>query len=405
MKLAIIVTEFPKATETFIYRDLMEFRRQGADLRLYHVAPFRADQQLHSFAEPLMAARQDIAMAGSKALGALAAAMVRHPWRLAKTVGQIVRAYKRHPKIMAKSLALLPKALAIAADARKWGAAHVHAEFAGHPATAAWIGRRFGGPEYSVSCRAHDIFRTQKLLPEKLGEANGVRTVSDFGWDFLREKLPNGRALDIEVIHSSIDTGAITAAPVPIDPAAPRLLYVGALEPKKGVEYLIDALARIDAELGDWNCVLIGSGPSAEALQRRAREAGIAERMDFRGRQDFAAVAEAYAEAQICLCPSIIGPDGRMEGIPNVMIEALAYRRPAIATAISGIPELITDGEHGLLVPQKDAGALGAAILRLVSDPAEAAEMAERGRAKVVDEFDLSRNAARQLALFAGRKG
>ena len=94
-----------------------------------------------------------------------------------------------------------------------------------------------------------------------------------------------------------------------------------------------------------------------------------------------------------------------MEGIPNVMIEALAYRRPAIATAISGIPELITDGEHGLLVPQKDAGALGAAILRLVRDPDEAAAMAERGRAKVVDEFDLSRNAARQLALFAGRKG
>lgn len=394
MKLAVIVTEFPKSTETFIYRDLTAFLAAGVEVRLFHIAPFRHGQPLHGFAAPLKERVRDLGFWQPRAmLGAL------RPRTLA-SVAQMLWSYRRHPKIAAKSLVLVPKALAIAADAQEWGATHVHAEFAGHPATAAWLGHRAGGLPYSVSCRAHDIFRTQALLPQKLGEAAAVRTVSEFGRDFLRRTVPVLADRAIHVIHSSVDVARI--APVTTAPSRDpfRILYVGALEPKKGVAHLLDALALATTDLGEWSCELIGHGPDAAALQAQATALGLGDRVQFRGAQPFETVAEAYSRASVCVAPSVIGPDGRQEGIPNVMIEALAYQRPAITTAISGIPELIRDGDTGLLVAPGDPQALAQALCRVHRDPDAALEMARRGRAHVVDEFDLAKNAKRQLALF-----
>ncbi|WP_294352740.1 glycosyltransferase family 4 protein [uncultured Sphingomonas sp.] len=397
MKLAVIVTEFPKSTETFIYRDLIKFIEAGVDLRLYHVAPYRHAQPLHGFAAPLKERAVDIGFAQP---AAVLHALLRHPRRLLGGITRMLWAYRLEPKIAAKSLALVPKALAIDSHARAWGATHVHAEFAGHPATTAWIAHLAGGLPYSVSCRAHDVFRTQALLAEKLGDAQVVRTVSEFGRDFLRARIRGMATRDIHVIHSSVDVSRIVAVEqVPAtDPF--RILYVGALEPKKGVAHLLDALVLAGADLGEWRCDLIGHGPDADALRARAAALGLGDRVRFHGAQPFEVVAEAYRTASVCVAPSVIGPNGRQEGIPNVMIEALAYQRPAITTAISGIPELIRDGETGLLVPPGDAAALAAALQRVHANPLAALAMARRGRAHVVAEFDLEKNTRRQLALF-----
>ena len=404
MKLAVVVTEFPKATETFIYRDLTAFKAAGCELELHHVAPFRKKQKLHAFARHLLTDARYTPFLSAQVVGAVLRAVLRQPRTLARTVWQIVTRYRSEPAIMAKSLALLPKAIAFASHCRRAQIEHLHAEFAGHPATFAWIAHRFGRPDYSVSCRAHDIFRTQALLEEKLSEAAGVRTVSEYGRKFLETKVRCGANLGIEVIHSSVDTAAIEGGRVNIDPANPRLLYVGALEPKKGVDFLLEALADISARLGNWSLDLIGSGPSETHLRKKADSLGISSRVSFWGALPFEDVAEAYKAASLCLCPSVVGPSGRMEGIPNVVIEALAYRRPVVTTDISGIPELIDHKVHGLLVPERDSAALGEAILQIFERPGAAAEMAERGRAKVEMEFDLTRNAARQLAMFAGEE-
>lgn len=400
MKLLVIVTEYPKATETFIYRDLLKFADGGAEIALHHLAPFRRDQPLHRFAAPTRGWARYTPFFGRAAAGALVRALMRRPGTLAKAIGQIVAAFATKPKLCLKSLALVPKALAMAEEARRAGIDHVHAEFAGHPATVAWLMHRFGGPSYSVSCRAHDIFRTQKLLGAKLGEASAVRTVSTFGRDFLRARVPTLAEREIYVIRSSVDLSRIEPAPLPPGPF--RILFVGALEAKKGVEHLLDALGIAAPRLGDWQCDLLGGGPLHGALQAQAEALGIAGRVRFHGAVDFETVADAYRGASLCVAPSVIGPGGRQEGIPNVMIEALAYARPAISTPISGIPELIESGVNGLLVPPGDPAALAEAILRVHGDPALAAEMGRRGRETVEARFDLSVNAARQLALFRG---
>jgi glycosyltransferase involved in cell wall biosynthesis len=402
MKLLVIVTEYPKSTETFIYRDLVKFGECGVEIELHHLAPFRHDQKLHAFAEPTRGWARYVPFAGGEALAATARAALGGRGALLRAAGQLLWGYRRHPKLALKSLALIPKALAIAERAKSWGADHVHAEFAGHPATVAWLMHRMGGPAYSVSCRAHDIFRSQAMLDLKLGEASGVRTVSEYGRAFLHERVPALAGREIQVIHSSVDLAPI--APVEEVPSTTpfRILFVGALEPKKGVEHLLDALALAGPQLGDWTCQVVGHGPSRSDLEAQTARLGLAERISFAGALDFAAVSEAYARASLCVAPSVIGPGGRQEGIPNVMIEALAFQRPAISSGISGIPELIRDGDTGLLVPPADPAALAQAILRVHADPQAALEMARRGRAHVAAHFDLEVNARRQLDLFAG---
>src|SRR4028119_499786 len=173
----------------------------GAKIELHHVAPFRSKQPLHRFAEPTRAWARYTPFLGQAAVSALLRAAVTRPPPVARAAAQIAAAYRREPKLCLKSLALIPKALAMAEHARREQVHHVHAEFAGHPATVAWLMHRFGGPAYSVSCRAHDIFRTQSLLDRKLGEARAVRTVSGFGRAFLQERVAGLKHKPIQIIH------------------------------------------------------------------------------------------------------------------------------------------------------------------------------------------------------------
>lgn len=397
MRLAIIVTEYPKTTETFILRDVMTFLAAGTDLRLYHLTPYRRAEILHDFAAPTRALARHVGLAGWRGIGAAA----RRPGPTAARAARIIREQVAEPLLMAKSLALLPQASAIAAELRDWGADHVHAEFAGHPATAAWIVHHLTGIPYSVSCRAHDIFRTQRLLAQKLGDAAVVRTVSDYARTFLLERVPGLDPAKVEVIHSSLDIAHIPLEDPP--PQVPfHILYVGALQVRKGVDVLLRALAGL--AIPDWHCTVAGDGPERTRLEALAAGLGLAQRVHFLGRQGFEHVAGLYREASVIVAPSVIGPKGRTEGIPNVMIEALAFRRPAISTTVSGIPELIIDGVTGRLVAPGSVEALRAALAAVHADPAAAWAMACAGRRHVEAGFDLRRNAARQLALFEAHR-
>lgn len=400
MKLAVIVTEFPKTTETFILRDLMVFLEAGVDLRLYHLAPWRNDQILHDFGAEAGRRARHIPLFSPRSLAALAS----HPLAATQLAGSIALHQGREAKFAAKSLALLPAALRLGQELRDWGADHIHAEFAGHPATAAWIAHRVSGVPYSISCRAHDIFRSQRLLEQKFADAALVRAVSTYASRFLAEHVPGIRQQDIAVIHSSVDVSAIA----PSDPPPPedgfRILYVGSLQKRKGVDVLLRALAGFDRP--GWQLDIVGDGPDRAKLEALSAGLGLDDRVHFFGQRPFGEIDGFYRSASVCVAPSIIGPNGRTEGIPNVMIEALAYARPAISTNVSGIPELIRPGETGWLTEPGDVAGLTAALCAVHDAPEAASKLAWQGRALVEREFDLRVNARRQLELFtAAGKG
>ncbi len=400
MRLAIIVTDFPKVTETFILRDLVAFQQRGHEVRVYHLTPFRHNEVVHDFARPALAWGKDSPFwFGRQPLGALARALWQRPRQLMDIIGNLLWGFRREPEWLLKSLFLIPKCLSFAEDVKRWGADHIHAEFATHPATCAWIMGRLTGIPYSVSCHAHDIFLTQAMLDKKLGEAAFVRTISQFNKTFLQQRLPKLRHIPFEVIHVSVPCEEISPLPRPPNPPF-RVLYIGSLETRKGVNYLLEALAAVDTELGPWECEIIGDGPHRSELEQTSQSLGLTSRVRFVGSKDFSEVSAALDRSHVLVVPSIIGPGGRTEGLPTVIIEALAHERPVIASRLTGIPELVVDGETGMLVEPGDTQGIGKALLTLRQNPADGQRMAQNGRRRVEAEFDLDHNVDAQLQCF-----
>lgn len=399
MRIAIFVTEFPKVTETFTLREAMELRKLGNEVRIFHLTPFRNDEVIHAFAEPLVDdAYSRPWLFGGGVLESLVKTLVFRP-RVAFTIlGTLVKSFWSSPRLLAKSLAVVPKSLRFAEELQRWKADHVYASFAGHPATSAWIVKQAGGPPYSITCHAHDIFRSQLMLARKFSEASFVRTISEFNARFLKERLGMEPCRNLQVLHCGVDLAGNRRT----NPAQDRfrVLFVGSLQYRKGVQVLLAALDRI-RETPNWTCRIVGEGPMAGELKQMAQALDLAGRVEFVGALPAEKVARELHEADALVTPSIPGPDGRAEGIPTVLMEALAASLPVIASDQTGIPELVRHGETGLLFTPGDDMALSEGLERLMADRAEASRMAENGRALVDEEFNLTRNVERLNRLMA----
>jgi glycosyltransferase involved in cell wall biosynthesis len=398
MKLAIIVTSFPRTTETFIMRDVVTFLEHGHDVRLYHILPFDHSQKLHAFAAAVASRARTVPFFSRRVLEELVRTSRNEGSAYWGIVKALFRKTWRDPAVLLKSLFILPKSLVFARELQDWGADHVHGEFAGHPTTCAWMIHRMTGITYSASCRAHDIFVTQTLLGLTVGEANAVRTITRYNIEFLRERVPELRHRKIDLIHSSINVKNIEISTVNHRQIF-SILYVGSLQARKGVDDLLHALVHFSPP-DPWQLTVIGDGPERRRLERLAMRLRISQRVRFLGAQPFEAVTLAYRDTHLVVVPSRYGRQGRTEGIPNVVIEALAHQRPVISTRVSGIPELVENGLTGLLVEPNDRVGLAEAIATVYRDRDAADRMAKRGRARIESEFDLERNAAAQLAMF-----
>jgi glycosyltransferase involved in cell wall biosynthesis len=406
VKLALVHTEFPKLTETFALRDAIRFHELGNEIRLYHLSRFRRGESLHAFAAPTLAWARGVPYLSPRVAWITLRVVLGRPARFLGILRALVGGMWRTPTGLLKSLAILPKCCVIAVELERWRADHLHAQFATHPATCGWVVHRLTGIPYSVSCHAHDIFVSQALLDRKLGEASFVRVISDFNRRFLLERVPGLAGQRFLLSRVGVNPEEVRPLPRPEGDVF-GLLYVGSLEERKGVHLLLEALAHSRDALGKWRLDVVGGGPMRGELERRARRLGLAARVRFHGPQPYERVVEWLAACHLLVVPSTIGPGGRTEGIPTVLVEALAYERPVLATRVSGIPELVEDGVTGFLVEHGSAEALEAALVRIRQDPDLAWRTAAAGRARVEAEYDQPRNARAQAELFAltGERG
>ncbi len=396
-RLAVIVTEFPKTTETFIMRDVIAFSKRGYDIRIYHLTHYNRREVVHDFAQQAVGWSRDFAyFASTDVIAACFRTLLKRPRALGRVLRDIVMGCRRDPVMLLKSLFILPKSLRISEDILEWGGDHVHAAYAGHPATCAWIVRRVADVPFSVSCHAHDIFETQALLGTKLPEADFVRTISEYNRNYILRHVPDLVPKPPVVIH----VGAFLenlAPPAPFQSEKMQVLYVGSLEARKGIDVLLRAVAQ--ANLGDWHLDIVGGGPERQRLEALSVELRLSDRVTFHGAQPNERVAQAMAHASVMVVPSRIGPRNQTEGLPTVIVEALAHQRPVIATRLTGIPEIIIHGVTGWLFEVDDAQGLSRALEEVRSDPEEALRRASRGRELVVNEFDQDRNADALLSL------
>jgi glycosyltransferase involved in cell wall biosynthesis len=177
----------------------------------------------------------------------------------------------------------------------------------------------------------------------------------------------------------------------------PTLLAVGRLVPKKGLCYLVQAVGLLRRRGREVTLLVVGDGPERQRLERLAVEEGVADRVRFLGELPHEAVIPLYARGDILALPCVIDSSGDRDGIPNVLLEALASGMAVVSTPVSGIPEVVEEGRTGLLVPPADPAALADAIEALAADPALRRQLGEAGRDRVVQRFDIRRSPMAEL--------
>jgi glycosyltransferase involved in cell wall biosynthesis len=399
-RIAVLVKRFPRLSETFVLNEFLELRRQGMDLRLYALMDPK-ERLVHPAAAELVPEVRYLLEPGarlrswSRLIVGAARQAAAHPRSALRVAWCWLSAYRSRA-----SLRHAVEALWLAGDLRRKGIDHLHAHFAHSPAEVAHMAHLAGGPSYSFTAHAKDLFTTPRVHIERRAQgARFVLTCTTAGGDYLRPTIRDA-ATSLHVLHHGTDLSRFN--PSRRSPEPGRILAIGRLVPKKGFADLIDALALLCQRGVAFRCDIFGSGPLRESLEKRASDAGLAGRVTLHGAHLQDELIDAYRRASVLALAPVMTEDGDRDGIPNVLVEAMACGVPVVSTRLSGIPELIDDGVDGLLVTTGDPQALAAAIDRLLKDPVLQQEMGLAARRKVEASFDLSRNTSQLAELLAG---
>jgi glycosyltransferase involved in cell wall biosynthesis len=399
-RIAYVVSWFPAITETFVLDELRELRAQGVEVEVLPLFGRRGGEVHAGFRE--LADRTHYHRTLSWELVAAQLHWLRRrPGRFLRAWLTALAESAPSRKLLVRAPAVLLKAAVLARRIEGMGARRVHAHFATHPALAAWFVGELTGIAYGFTAHAHDLYVDRAMLPEKVRRADLVVTISEFNRRLLERACGGAASGKVHVVRCGVDLSAF--APVPRRlPPIPTFACVASLRPYKGHEVLIEAAALLRREGIDLRVVLVGDGVLRRRLEARVARAGLGDVVTLRGALPHQEIPAVLAGATALVLPSVTARDGQMEGIPVALMEAMAAGVPVVASRLSGIPELVRDGETGLLVPERDPVALASAMDRLARDPVLAARLAEAGRRAVLEDHDLSRNVARLRALLTG---
>ncbi len=395
--IAVLLSRFPLVTETFILRELEELERQGQPVRL---VPLRVERGgvMHREAKIWLSRAFVSPFFSWGILAANTRVFREQPCRYVFLLCRLLVGSLQSPNVLVRTLALFPKSVYLAEQLQREGIRHVYAHYATHPATAAFVISSLAPISISFTAHAHDLFVAWRrpLLRAKVRRARFVRVISEFNRSFMVGLYPES-ATKIRVIHVGVDPSVYCTATssAGLEPAAdsgqaqPQLLCVASLQPYKGIAVLIEACRRLTQAGFKFKCDIVGEGWLRPSLEDAIARGQLGDRVRLRGalRQD--QVAELLRQASVVVLPSVVAPDGQMEGIPVALMEAMATERPVVASALSGIPELIDHGVNGLMVEPGNPEAFGEAIATLLCDSQLRREMGRRGREKVLEAFRL----------------
>jgi glycosyltransferase involved in cell wall biosynthesis len=399
-KIAYIVSRFPHLPETFILREMEELERYGWEVALY---PLILQKQpiVHPEARPWVARARTVSLFSTGAIRENGRRLWNQPGRMAALLSRVAAENLRSPNFLVRAVYLFPKAVTIARMMQQEGIDHIHAHYATHPALVAWLVSHLTGIRYSMTVHAHDIFVRKAMLSTKLKDASFVVAISNFNRQYLAD-LCGPWVLDkTHVVHCGIRPEEYQPREsVKKDNKSFEIVHVGSLQPYKGQKFLIEACAILRDAGVPFRCRIIGGGDGLPNLKQSIRKYQLGACVELCGPLTQQEVANQLNSADCYVQPSIITAEGKMEGIPVALMEAMASGIPCIATQISGIPELIREGETGWMVHPEDASALAEKLIAVYSNPAEANRVALAGRQLVLEQFELSTNVKQLVELF-----
>ncbi len=404
---------FPRISETFILEEILALRRRGVRVKIYSLLPPIRDARIHLEAEALMPEVEILPGHGRVEIGA----MLSDLWacfrvRPTGTVKQVLRLLQQPG---GRSFLRLARASALAVRMRRDHVAHLHAAWAHGPASVARIASRLTGIPWSMGAHAKDIHLSDpRSLAKKITSARFTIACSAANRDLLERLAPRdpagARHAEVMLIHHGVDAAYFapaeaTAEPGSTPPDRPVILSVGRLVPKKGFDHLLQAVARLRNRQLRFCLEIVGDGPQRRRLVKMIEELGLEDTVVLRGMLVRDEVREAFRRATCFALACRVTEDGDRDGIPNTLAEAMASGLPVVSTRLSGVEELVRDGETGILVPPGSPEALADALAGLLEDRERGRRLGQRARAAVTATFDAHQAGAHRARRFARALG
>ena len=393
-----LASTLPVRSETFVYREIFALRKLGFEIQTASVhAPHRdlGDDEL----EELAASTLGVYSAGVvRIILHVLVEALRHPLRSARTLVRILGdalasrdlSFVRRGKVVWQGLAGISLAHRVRSDAL----GHIHAHFAHVPATLAMYASLHLDIGFSFTGHAVDLFPERSLLTEKIQRARFVSCISEWHREFYAS-IHRRDAKDLVLVRCGVDTSAFKMTADPQGETL-KILSVGRLVQKKGFDILLNALISLGEKEGpSIELVLAGDGPMRVELESLASRLPSSVQVEFLGETTNNRVMELMTSADLFVLPCSVTPSGDRDGIPVVLMEAMACGRCVVSGDLETIRELIEHDVSGILFPPGDSVALEEALTRLQSDPADRERLGVRARQRVEEEFDLTLNAQR----------
>lgn len=386
---AYVFERFPSFTQTFCAREVMELRRQGIHPLLFSIHD-TSDEDIRHFPAELL--RDVITLPQGEALVEEVKALKKANLLPQKAVLTLRHWGEKPDKRRVHEAAWIGHKLA-AARVR-----HTHAHFAGLAARTCWWLREFHGTTYSFTGHANDILCPDPFEVSRqnlIDHAAVVITVSDFTARHLRQSHGGGRK--IQRVYNGLDLDPILrgiGSRKKIHP--PLILSVGRLTPKKGFADLIAACAILKKQGRVFQCEITGTGELEPHLAARIQSTGLEGIVSLTGPKPMAWIIDRLHESTVFALACATEDDGGMDNLPTVLMEAMAAALPCVSTNLAGVPEMVVDGQTGLLAPEKNPDALASALARILDHPDEATRFGQAGLARAKSLFD-QKITARQL--------
>jgi len=395
MNIAYLVNQYPKISHSFIRREILALERQGYKVQRLAMRGWKDELRDEEDIRERAVTRyvlQDGALAMAMDVVRMA---VKRPGRFARALALACKIGLRADRPLPLHLIYLAEACRIVPWMAAHGARHLHAHFGTNSTEVAMLASMLGGPAYSFTVHGPEEFDKPELLwlGEKIRRSAFVVAVSSFGRSQLFRWAAYADWAKVQVVHCGIDQSFHAVAPRP-SPAAPRLVCVGRLCEQKGQMLLVRAVQAVVAKGIPIHLVLAGDGEMRGEIEALIAANNLGSHISITGWINGDQVREEMLSARAMVLPSFA------EGLPVVVMEAMALRRPVLTTYIAGIPELVRHGETGWLFPAGDVEALAAALEAcLAATPAQLEAMGEAGHRRVLARHAVDTEAAKLAQL------
>lgn len=390
LRVGYLFERFPSFGQTFCYREVSELLRQGADVTVFSIRRPKDEPPQDWNAKVL----ERVTYLPEEAELVQEMERARARGELPESATRALKDWGRQTDFLR-----LYQAAWIGARLRDAGIERVHAHFAGMAARTAYWLKEFFGIDYSLTAHANDIFVPRDFvvnLHKLFARAAALVTVSDFAVGQLRKRFPES-AGKIHRVYNGIEIERFP--PAAIGGGSPVVLSIGRLIEKKGFDDLIAACSILQAKGENFRCEIIGEGPLEANLRAQIAGARLENFVHLLGPKTQSEIAERLGAAALFVLPCRVSPEGDMDNLPTVIMEAMAVGLPVVSTSLAGIPEMVHSGESGLLVSPNDSPALAQAMSALLSDRELARRYGARGRELARTKFSVLTNVAALAAI------